>query len=289
MSNWKVTERAGVRDVLGEGALWCARDNAFYWVDILAPALNRLTLSTMQVERWDMPEPLGWVVVHADGGLVGGFRSGIAPITVDPELVVGPRKAIEAHLPGNRMNDGKTDATGAIWCGTMDMGETQASGSLYRIGPQGDMSIIDIGYIVPNGPTFSPCNRWLYHTDSGRRTIYRFALEDGRAQKDGVFAVFDEDDGFPDGMTTDADGFVWIAHWDGGRISRYSPDGVRVRTIELPARRITNIAFAGENHDRMFVTSASIGLDATEFDGALFEVDCGTAGLATIPYPGPVT
>ena len=288
MSAWAKVERGGVRDTLGEGALWCARDGAFYWVDILAPALNRLTLGDGVIARWDMPEPLGWVVSQGEGGLVGGFRSGIARIGLDP-VTVGPRRVIEAHLPGNRMNDGKTDRSGAIWCGTMDMGETQASGALYRISPDGgDVCVIDSGYLVPNGPAFSPCGQWLYHTDSGRRTIYRFAVEDGGARKDGVFARFGEDDGYPDGMTTDAEGFVWVAHWDGGRISRFAPDGRRERSIELPARRITNIAFAGANHDRMFVTSAATGLPESAFDGALFEVDCGVTGLPTVPYAGKV-
>ncbi|MCH7627229.1 MAG: SMP-30/gluconolactonase/LRE family protein [Proteobacteria bacterium] len=288
MSAWQVIERGAQRDTLGEGALWCPRDGAFYWVDILAPAFNRLVLATGAVTRWAMPEPLGWVVSHAAGGLVGGFRSGIARIGLDP-LTVGPRKAVEAHLPGNRMNDGKTDATGAIWCGTMDMGEAQASGSLYRISPTGELAAVDIGYLVPNGPAFSPCGRWLYHADSGRRTIYRFALDDGHARKDGVFATFGEEDGYPDGMNVDAEGFLWVAHWDGGRISRFAPDGTRERSIALPARRITNIAFCGQAHDRMFVTSASVGLDdAGAFDGALFEVDCGVRGQPTVPYAGPV-
>lgn len=284
MAQWTKIERGGQRDILGEGAMWCARDGAFYWVDILAPALNRLMLLTGEITRWDMPEPLGWVVARGQGGLLGGFRSGIATISLDP-FGIGPRKALEAHLPGNRMNDGKTDTTGAIWCGTMDMSETQASGSLYRISPAGEMSRVDTGYLVPNGPAFSPCGQWMYHTDSSRRAIYRFALEGDGARRESVFVNFSEEDGYPDGMTTDSEGSVWVAHWDGGRITRFAPDGTRDRTIELPARRITNIAFAGEKHDRMFVTSAATGLEPSEFDGALFEVECGVTGNATTLFP----
>lgn len=287
MADWRKIERGEQRDLLGEGAMWSARDGAFYWVDILAPALNRLTLATGAIERWEMPEPLGWVVSRKRGGLLGGFRSGIATISLDP-LLVGPSKALEAHLPGNRMNDGKTDANGAIWCGTMDMSETQASGTLYRISPEGDVAIVDTRYLVPNGPAFSPCGKWLYHADSGRRLIYRFAIEDAGARKDGVFTEFTPDDGYPDGMTTDSEGFLWVAHWDGGRITRFAPDGTRDRAIELPARRITNIAFGGSAHDRMFVTSASVGLEPTQFDGALFEVDAGVAGNPTTMFCGNV-
>ncbi len=287
MALWRKIEQNGQRDMLGEGALWCARDGAFYWVDILAPALNRLVLASGRIDRWEMPEPLGWVAEHTHGGLVGGFRSGLGRIWLDP-LSIGPRKVVEARLPGNRMNDGKVDTHGAIWCGTMDMAEERASGSLYRIAPDGVVALVDTDYLVPNGPAFSPCGKWLYHADSGLRTIYRFALEESSARKDGIFARFDEDDGYPDGMTTDADGFLWVAHWDGARISRFAPDGTRERSINLPARRVTNISFAGEGLNRMFVTSAATGLPPSEFDGALFEIESGTSGLPAGSYGGLV-
>lgn len=277
-----------IRDTLGEGALWCARDGAFYWVDILAPALNRLVLDTGEIRRWNMPEPLGWVVEHVDGGFVGGFRSGVARITLDP-LSVGPRHGPEPHLPGNRMNDGKADARGAIWCGTMDMAEEMASGSLYRLSPGGEWAQIDTGYNVPNGPGLSPCGRWLYHADSGLRTIYRFErTDDGVAQRE-VFVRFSEEDGYPDGMNCDAEGYLWVAHWDGGRISRFAPDGSLDRTIALPARRITNMAFCGEGLDRMFVTSAAIGLAPSDDDGAIFEVETGLRGNPAYAYAGSIS
>lgn len=277
-----------IRDTLGEGALWVARDGAFYWVDILAPALNRLVLDTGAISRWDMPEPLGWVVEHKDGGFVGGFRSGVARITLDP-LTIGPRSGPEPHLPGNRMNDGKADADGAIWCGTMDMAEEEASGSFYRLSPSGQWAQMDSGYMVPNGPGISPCGRWLYHADSGRRTIYRFArTADGLAGRQ-TFVQFSQDDGYPDGMNCDAEGYLWVAHWDGGRISRFAPDGTLDRAIAIPARRITNMAFCGKGLDRLFVTSAGIGLPASEDDGAIFEIETGLRGNPAYAYAGPIS
>jgi len=276
-----------IRDTLGEGALWCARDGAFYWVDILAPALNRLHLDSGAIDRWVMPEPLGWVVEHAQGGLVGGFRSGIARITLDP-LTVGVRHGPEPHLPGNRMNDGKADRHGAIWCGTMDMAEQDCTGSLYRLSPDGTWAQADTGYLVPNGPALSPCGRWLYHADSGRRTIYRFAFNEAGIRDRQPWITFGEADGYPDGMTCDAEGFLWVAHWDDGRISRFAPDGRLDRSIALPARRITNLAFCGPALDRLLVTSASIGLPPGDVDGALFEVDAGVSGNPPHAYAGPL-
>jgi sugar lactone lactonase YvrE len=175
MTLWRKVER-DIADTLGEGTLWCPRDGALYWTDILAPALNRLDLASGAITRWTMPEPLGWVAAHGEGGLLGGFRSGVARITLDP-LEIGPCHDPEPHLPGNRMNDGKVDHHGAIWCGTMDMAEEEATGALYRLAPDGTFKAIDTDYNVPNGPAFSPCGQWLYHADSGKRTIYRFALE----------------------------------------------------------------------------------------------------------------
>ena len=276
-----------IRDTLGEGALWCARDGAFYWVDILAPALNRLHLASGTIDRWTMPEPLGWVVEHGSGGLVGGFRSGIARITLDP-LTIGARNGPEPHLPGNRMNDGKADRHGAIWCGTMDMAEQDCTGSFYRLSPEGAWTQADSGYLVPNGPALSPCGRWLYHADSGRRTIYRFALDEAGIRDRETWITFGEADGYPDGMTCDAAGYLWVAHWNGGRISRFAPDGRLDRSIALLARRITNLAFCGPALDRLLVTSASIGLPSGGVDGALFEVDAGVSGNPPFAYAGPL-
>nr|WP_262503514.1 SMP-30/gluconolactonase/LRE family protein [Sphingobium xenophagum] len=272
-------------DMLGEGTIWSARDDAVYWVDILAPALNRLSLKDGAVQRWAVPEPLGWVAERAGGGFIGGFKSGFAEISLDP-LTITPIGDPEPDLPGNRMNDGKADAQGQIWCGTMDMAEESDSGSLYRLTPDLVWQQMDAGYRVPNGPAFSPCGKWLYHSDTARRIMYRFArTADGIADRQ-PFISFTDADGYPDGMTVDADGHIWVAHWGGGRISRFTPDGRLDRAIALPARQVTNICFAGPDLNRMFVSSAAIGLDATPCDGGLFEVDCGVRGLPTHLFAG---
>ena len=284
MARWRMIARDGA-DMLGEGTIWSARDDAVYWVDILAPALNRLSLKDGAVERWAVPEPLGWVAERAGGGFIGGFKSGFAEISLDP-LTITPIGDPEPDLPGNRMNDGKADAQGQIWCGTMDMAEESDSGSLYRLTPDLVWQQMDTGYRVPNGPAFSHCGKWLYHSDTARRIMYRFArTADGIANRQ-PFISFTDADGYPDGMTVDADGHIWVAHWGGGRISRFTPDGTLDRAIPMPARQVTNICFAGPDLDRMFVSSAAIGLDATPYDGGLFEVDCGGRGLPTHLFAG---
>jgi len=286
MAEWRLIER-DLTDTLGEGTLWSARDNAVYWVDILAPALNRRSLADNRVERFPMPEPLGWVAERQAGGFIGGFKSGFAEISLDP-LTITPIGNPEPHLPDNRMNDGKADADGFIWCGTMDMSEAQESGSLYRLSPARTWARMDSDYGVTNGPAFSPCGRWLYHNDSPKRQMYRYArTADGVTDRQ-PFLQLTEEQGYPDGMTVDADGYIWLAHWQGSRISRFAPDGTLDRTIALPARQVTNITFAGPDRTRMFVSSASVGLDdPTPYDGGFFEVDPGgVRGMPTHLFAG---
>jgi sugar lactone lactonase YvrE len=139
---------------------------------------------------------------------------------------------------------------------------------------------MDSGYHVAKGPAISPDGRWLFHTNTILREVYRFALhEDGTLGERALWLRFEDHWGTPDGMTFDADGGLWIAHWGGSRVSRFDPDAQLERAITLPASQITSMAFAGEALDRLFVTSAGKGVDEPH-GGALFEVDPGVRGLA---------
>lgn len=286
MSEPRVIARAR-RDRLGEGLLWSARDGAVYWTDILGQRLNRLSLADERVESWDMPEMIGWAVERRDApGFVAGLKSGIVELTLDP-LAIAPLVAPEPDMPGNRMNDAVADRWGRIWAGTMPVGCDVPSGSLYRLDPDRRLTRIDTGYTVTNGPVVSADGLWLYHTDSPLGRVYRFPLDaQGEIGAREDFIAFEDDWGSPDGMTVDADGGLWIAHWGGGCVSRFTADGARERSIALPASQITNLTFAGPALDRLFVTSASDGVDEPS-GGALFEIDAqGLRGLPTQTYAG---
>lgn len=274
------------RDQLGEGLLWSARDNALYWTDILGQRLNRLRLSDDVVDTWTIPEMIGWVIERRDHGFIAGLKSGIVALTLDP-LTITPLVALEADMPGNRLNDAVADHWGRIWAGTMPLGCDQPTGSLYRLDCDLSTIKIDSGYTVTNGPVVGADGNWLYHTDSVPGRIYRFPLDtNGNAGSRQDFITFEAAWGSPDGMTFDADGGLWVAQWGGGCISRFTADGIRDRTINLPASQITNIAFAGHDLERMFVTSAADGVDETH-GGALFEVDPqGFRGLPTHQFGG---
>ncbi len=161
------------------------------------------------------------------------------------------------------------------------------SGGLWRLDPDMSWSLMDAGYRVANGPAFSPDGSILYHADSAKRLIYRFDLDPAGALHDRrVHIRFEEAWGYPDGMTTDAAGGLWVAHWDGARVSRFSPEGVLDRWIELPVSRPTSCAFGGADLDRLFITSASIGREDEALAGGLFEADPGARGLPTGMFAG---
>jgi sugar lactone lactonase YvrE len=280
MAQWRVIERPE-RDLLGEGPLWSARDNALYWVDILGKALHRLRLHDDAIQSWPLPEMIGWVIERRDNsGFIAGLRSGFAQLDLDP-LSVRPFGNPEPGEPGNRLNDAKADAAGRIYAGTMPLGADQPSGALYRLDPDGAITRLDEGYIVANGPAFSRDGRVMYHTDSARGHIYKFPLhEDGSLGARTTFLEFEADWGRPDGMTVDAEDCLWVAHWGGARISRFTPAGKLERAIPLPASQISSCTFAGPNLDRLFVTSAAIECEHEPLAGALFEVTTGVRGLA---------
>ena len=282
--NWRVIERSRC-DLLGEGPLWSARDNALYWVDILGQRVNRLTLSGEQVSSWPMPEPIGWLIERERApGFIAGFASGFAELALDP-IVIKPIADPQPGHPANRMNDAKADSAGRIFAGTKAE-DGQASGALFRLDCDSCITEVDSGYHIANGPAISADGRFLFHTDSALNQIFRLdILPDGSLGPRRLFLTFAPEWGSPDGMTIDAEGHLWVAHWGGSRVSRFRPDATLDRAIALPASQITSCTFAGPHLDRMFVTSAADGVDEP-YGGHLFEVDPGVKGLPTMRFGG---
>ena len=274
------------RAILGEGPLWSMRHDAIWWVDILGRRVNRLSLAGNAVDRWDMPDVIGWLIEReAHSGFVAGMAGGFVELDLEP-LAIRAILAPEPGQSGNRMNDAKADGAGRIWAGTMPFDGTGATGAFYRLDPGFACTRVDAPYTIANGPAIMPDGRWLFHTDTALRTIFRFAVnDDGSLGTRAPHIMFDQAWGYPDGMTIDADGGLWVAHWGTGQVSRFDPAGGRERSITLPASQITSMTFAGADLDRMFVTSAADGVDE-DLAGALFEVDPGCRGLPTLRFGG---
>lgn len=272
------------RDLLGEGAMWSARENAVYWTDILGRRVNRLRLADDRVDSWTVPGTIGWLIEReAQPGFVAGLDRRIVSLSLDPLEVA---TLADPDREGHRMNDAKADPAGRIWAGTMPLDGGSPTGALYRLDPDQTVARVDAGYRIANGPAVSADGRTLFHTDSGLRIVYRFAVAaDGTLGPRESFIRFEEGWGDPDGMTLDAEGGLWIACWGAGCVTRFTPDGRRDRSIALPASQITNCTFAGAELDRMFVTSAADGVDEPD-GGALFEVAPGCRGTPTHLYRG---
>jgi sugar lactone lactonase YvrE len=279
---------ADVHALLGEGPIWVAREAALYWLDIKGRKIFRLN-ENGEVHDWITPWRVGSLAPRASGGFIAGTDQGIAAIDLESnrfEILANP----EEHLPDNRFNDGKVDREGRFWAGSMDDLERQATGTLYRIDPDLSWTAFDDGYRVTNGPAFSPSGERMYHNDSGRGLTYVYELgSDGRFTDKALFLEFGDEDGSPDGMTVDAEGCVWIAFWDGWCVRRFSPEGELIQTVELSVQRPTSCAFGGPNLDRLYITSANIGLDEKALKmqpnaGGLFMITPGVRGLAEVPF-----
>jgi sugar lactone lactonase YvrE len=279
--------KTGFRSCLGEGPIWIPRLNSVLWVDILGPSIHRLEIVCREVSSFALPEPIGWIVERAGReDFLVGLKSGVAEF----DLQTGSANLLfelEPDRPQNRLNDAKVDPLGTLWTGSKDDTDRSATGALYRIASDHSVIRVDDNYGVTNGPTFSLDGRMMYHSDSAARTVYAFDLDDdGMAANRRTWLTFEDDWGFPDGMTTDAEGCIWIAHWQGARVSRFSPDAQLISSVALPATNITSCAFAGPNLDRMYITSSTLGRESEPNAGMLFELDPGVSGLGATAFAG---
>jgi sugar lactone lactonase YvrE len=272
------------RASLGEGAVWCDRTQALFWVDINAPALHRFDPATGADRLWPMPEPIGCLALSQDRRIVVALASGLA--WFDPDTGALDRfLPIEADEPRTRLNDGRCDRQGRLWVGSMRRSAGGPLGTLYRCSGAEAAPMLT-GIEVPNCTAFSPDGTTLYFADTPTNRIRAFALDAGTGElsDERDFASVPADEGHPDGATIDAAGGLWVAHWDGWRISRFRPDGTLDRSIRLPVPRPTCLAFGGPDLATLFVTSARIGLDApglarAPLSGGVFALRPGETGL----------
>ena len=288
MSDCKVELIQKVDARLGETPLWDAARGVLWWIDIEQPTLWQLDPVSGAADAEAHPGTyLGSIAMTRSGGLLAArdlqllYRAPQArdwlPFATTPD---------EA-MPATRLNDGRVDAHGSLWIGTMDNALTQGLGGLYRVDPDGSMTRMLDDVIVSNGIAFAPDGRSMYFTDTRRHVTWRLGLDEtGREiTYREVLADYSSTGIRPDGACVDADGCLWQAFFAGGQVVRYAPDGRLDRQIALPVTNPTCLCFGGRDLKTLFVTTAfkflsDEQLAAEPLAGSVFAIEGAGQGVA---------
>ena len=269
--------------VVGEGPLWHPREKRLYWVDIPTGRMFRYDPATGQHEQFYQGDVVGGFTIQHDGALLLFMGGGAVKVWREGELT-----PVIEEIPDereSRFNDVIADPQGRVFCGTMSTDDRP--GRLYRLDTDGSLTRLLDGVGTSNGLGFTPDRKRMYYTDSPKREIYLFDYDEdtGAITDQRVFVRTPEGEGIPDGMTVDAEGFVWSARWGGGCVVRYDPDGKEDRRIAFPAKMVSSLTFGGENYTDIYVTTAGGDQQTSEDPGAglLFRVNLGIGGLPEFP------
>ncbi len=248
--------------VLGEGLRWDARRDEVLAVDILAGRVYRGRVdddgSLELIRGYTVPGTVGAITpVEGDDGWILAAGQGFVHLSLDGLL----RPIAEVAPAGTRMNDGACDPQGRLWAGTLADDFHPGGGALYRLDRDGGVDVMLDDLTISNGLGWSPDGTTMYLVDSGPRLVHAFRFDQltGEISAARVLVAVPEQVGAPDGLTVDADGDIWVAIYGGGRVHRYSPEGVLREELVVPAAQSTSSAFAGRDMNRLYVTTATEG------------------------------
>jgi sugar lactone lactonase YvrE len=283
MSDWRII--ANTQDRLGESPMWHPNEQALYWVDWYGPTLFRLKHGDTSARHFKDTTILGSFVFVEGKRFMLAMDNGLNlfdPRTDHLEHFADPND----KRPGVAYNDSKIDRFGRLWVGTFDLPEIEPRGILYCVDPSGASTLGDSGFPVCNGPAFSPNGKTMYFSDSVGKRILAYDVSAGHTQlfNRRVFAVMTDDEGLPDGLTVDASGDVWCAHFGGGRVTRFSTTGVRKQVFHLPCPIVTSCCIGGPGMSTLYVTTGwSPGVqnaaDEKSQGGSVFAFDVDATGL----------
>lgn len=246
-----------IKASLGESPTWSVKEQSLYWIDINAPSLNRFDPQTGRNVAWPMPEAIGCFALREGGGFVAALRSGIW--FVDPDGKLKRKVADAPYDPAHyRFNDGRADAQGRFWAGSMNEKRDASTAQLYRLDP--DLALVPVisGIMTSNGLAWSPDSLTMYHADTPTRTInaWDFDPATGDVSNRRVFVRFSAETDRPDGGAVDREGCYWSALYRGGKIVRLSPRGEMLAAFPLRAMCPTMCAFGGPDLKTLYVTTA---------------------------------
>jgi len=278
--------------LLAEGPLWDAKRNVICWIDIWNGKIHEYDPRHQSHKVLAMQQMIGSIAICDNGNFIAALQNGFAfadRISEEIKMIADPEK----HLPNNRFNDGKCDPAGRFWAGTMSLSEDKGAGSLYVLEKDLTFKKKIEGVTISNGLAWSADHKTLYYTDTPTLQIaaYDYDIHTGNISNRRTIITIDEKDGYPDGMTIDNEGMLWIAHWNGGQVTRWNPDsGKKLHTIKLPVAKVTSCTFGGENLDELYITTARVNLTEKELKeqplaGSLFVVrDCGYQGMPAAEF-----
>ena len=276
-----------VKAQLGEGAIWNMANNKLYWVDIEGMHFNIFDPVRLENKVFSTNKRIGTVVPLEDRAAVVALEDGIATINIEDGIIQYQVKT-EIHLDHRRrFNDGKCDPAGRFWVGTLSMNGTPNVSSLYCFNADYSFNEKISGVSISNGIVWSSDARFMYYIDTptGEIVRYDFDCEQGHIANKHVIIKIPPEAGFPDGMTIDSEGMLWIALWDGFGVARFDPEtGQLLQKISVPAPKVTSCAFGGENLNTLFITTARVEMSAAELEkyplsGGIFSADANIRGI----------
>lgn len=283
------------KEILGEGPVWDHRTQSIYWVDILDKRIYRNGDVLMQLD--DLigcisPRKSGGLILAFSGGYTDEGRLSFASLDLD-SLKLTFLSSLKDEPLNNRFNDGKCDPRGRFLAGTMDMGEKEPKGSLYSFDGKSVTSLLS-NVTVSNGLTWSPDYKTFYYIDTPTREVkaFDYDLDTGTIANPRVVVHTHESLGWPDGMTSDTQGNLWIAMWGGAQITRWDPNtGQLLEQIPVPAKNVSSCVFGGKNLNELYITSARKGLDKDALTrypltGGLFCLQTNVEGMPTFEFTG---
>lgn len=282
--------------LLGEGARWDARRSELLRVDILAGHVYRDRLDQagglVPVRTYQLSGTVGGATpVAGDDGWILAAGPGFTHLRYDGSL----RPITEVVAAGTRMNDAACDPAGRLWAGTLADDHHPGGGALWRLDRSGRTEQVLSDLTIPNGLDWSPDGATMYLVDSGPAEVRAFSFDQDRGTISAgrVLVTVADDVGAPDGMTVDAAGDLWVAIYGGGRVHRYSPDGVLRQVLSVPAEQTTSCAFAGPGMHWLYVTTGTEGWSdadrrAEPSAGVVYRLDTDAKGRPAAPFrPDP--
>jgi sugar lactone lactonase YvrE len=294
------TLRVDCRNELGEMPLWDDTTGTLYWIDVVAPGrVFYWRLATGVIDFWEFEDLITGLNRTRAGGLLVHRKNDI--VSFDPNTrAIGPVFALSPTMHGMRFNDGRCDANGRLWVGTMPnnigadgapLAITEYTGQIHVVGVPSTRTF-DAGFGCPNGICWSPDGATLYVADScdGWLYAYRFDGNGASISERRAFCKLN-DLGIPDGTAVDRDGFIWNARWGAGAVARISPEGRLDRVVRVPTVQPTACCFGGDDLRTLFVTSARFGLTREQLaeqpvSGGIFSISVDVAGLELAKFEG---